>query len=287
VPTAGSGTRSNGSPPPGPGWIAIAALILAFVAITGRSARFLPVALPSAVIAVLLSLLVLQKARTSRNPAGAGQAAAALVIGAVALLLGLQTARSSSAAPEGPQPMGAVQAPAAPQGGLWPATTIPIVAEPLPVPELLRPESIRASRTAPANFDSRRNRVTYAADNVLDRDPTTAWRVPGKGIGQTLTARWNRPVHVTSVGILPGYAKRDPYSGVDRFLENRRVRAVRYRFSDGSSVHARLRDSRQVQRTRTDVVTTSVTVEILDTSPGPRRDFTAISELEIAGREAP
>ena len=269
--------------------VAGAALVLAFIATTGRSNRFLLVALPAAALAILLGLLVLRCARKTHDPAGLGQATAAIIIGAVALLIGLNTTRSTSAEADGGQHLagGAATAPPATQAGPWMgATTIAIVTQSPPEPSPLRPDSIAASMTAPPNVDSSGSRVTYAAGNVLDQDPTTAWRVPGTGLGQTLTARWSRRVQVTSLGLLPGYAKRDPYSGVDRFRENRRVRAVRYRFSNGSSVQVRFSDSPRLQRHEVDVVTSSITVEIISTTNG-RRDFAAISELAVTGREVP
>jgi hypothetical protein len=150
----------------------------------------------------------------------------------------------------------------------------------------LTPDRLLASATAPPGVDGSGQLVSYEAENLTDGQDETAWRVPGSGVGVTLRAEWDAPVLLTSIGLLPGYAKVDPVSGAKRFWQNRRVLAVRYRFDDGSAVDASFSQSPTLQPTAVQVTTRTVTVEITRTSPAPERDFTAISELSFEGAAA-
>jgi hypothetical protein len=128
--------------------------------------------------------------------------------------------------------------------------------------------------------------VTYEVGNLADGQNETAWRVPGSGVGVTLRAEWDAPVTLTSIGLVPGYAKVDPTDGSDRFWENRRVLAVRYHFDNGTVVDASFTESPDLQPTTVQVTTRTVTVEITRTTPSPERNYTAISELAFAGAGA-
>ena len=154
--------------------------------------------------------------------------------------------------------------------------------------ERLRPVQVQASATAPPGKDSQGSTVTYAAANVSDGDPETAWRVPGTGIGESLTLTFAVPVTVRQVAILPGYAKVDPVDGTDRFLQNRRVRAARLEFSDGSSMEVTFTAARALQPivVSPPQKTTFVRVVIREsTAPSAvdGRDFVAISEIVVLG----
>jgi hypothetical protein len=150
----------------------------------------------------------------------------------------------------------------------------------------LAPDRLVASASAPAGVDASGQLVTYEAGNVADGQDETAWRVPGNGAGVTLRAEWDAPVTLTSIGLLPGYAKVDPTDGSDRFWQNRRVLAVRYHFDDGTNVDASFTQSPILQPTAVQVTTRSVTVEITKTTPSQDRDYTAISELAFEGATA-
>jgi hypothetical protein len=147
----------------------------------------------------------------------------------------------------------------------------------------LVPAGVSASAVAPAGRDADGEPVHYRPRNVLDQDAATAWRVEGDGIGEALSFRWDRPVQLTWIGLLPGYAKRDPGDGTDRFRDNRRVLRVRYDFGDGTSVVQRFAERDAVQWTPVRARTSSVVVVILETTRGPRRDFTAVSEVAFLG----
>jgi hypothetical protein len=146
---------------------------------------------------------------------------------------------------------------------------------------------VKASATCVASpgVDGGGNRVTYRAGNMLDDDPTTAWRCDGDGRGVTLTMRLGDSTTIVAVGMIPGYAKTDPYDHIDRYAENRRISKVRWTFGDGSWIEQTLSTdpkSRRLQTLRIPKVTSNrVTVEILDSVPGSR-DAVAISAVELA-----
>ena len=89
--------------------------------------------------------------------------------------------------------------------------------------ELARDALAVASATAPDSVDDAGNPTSYGAEHVLDEDPTTAWRVEGDGSGATITVTLSGPARLTQVGLIPGYAKTDATSGVDRFAQERRI----------------------------------------------------------------
>jgi hypothetical protein len=163
-------------------------------------------------------------------------------------------------------------------------TTTQLVIDPAQVTQLglVNPS---ATANAPDGVDLSGNTVTYVAANTIDGDPGTAWRVEGDGTGQTLTFEFAAgPVYVTSVGLIPGYAKTDPVDGTDRFLENRRVRSVTWAFDGGVHHDQDFADSRDVQFIPIpDVLTTTLSVSITATTADGGRDFTPISEIVVRG----
>jgi TIR domain len=153
---------------------------------------------------------------------------------------------------------------------------------------LLRPASIQASSTAPASRDAAGTRVTFEARNVMDSDEATAWRAPGRAVGETLTLTFDRPVRIVRVGLIPGYAKIDPVDGTDRVFQNYIIQRVRYDFGDGSSQTQDLRPVKRIQFVELEnpVVTDQITFVILDTNDEADREYTAISEIEVYGNLA-
>jgi hypothetical protein len=145
-------------------------------------------------------------------------------------------------------------------------------------------DAISADCTAPPSRDSAGHKVTYVPENATDDETGTAWRCNGSAVGQKLTLRLGSEADVAEVGLIPGYAKTDPESGVDRYAENNRITRVRWTFADGVSVVQRLDpdpSSRAVQLLRVPrVVTDTVTLEILAVKRGPR-NTTAISEVAV------
>jgi hypothetical protein len=144
-----------------------------------------------------------------------------------------------------------------------------------------------ADVTAPDNADAAGNRVSYPAANVVDGDPATTWRAVGDARGRRLRVAFPAPRVVTAVGLVNGYAKRDPATGVDRYAEERRVLAVTWIFDDGTTYPQTLGDGvRGMQRLGVDPVrTTGVWLRIDATTPpgDADRDYTAVSEIELVG----
>jgi hypothetical protein len=147
----------------------------------------------------------------------------------------------------------------------------------------IAPVGAQASATAPDSTDAAGNPVSYGVANVLDGDPATAWRVAGDGVGMEIVLNLGDAFHVTSVGLIPGYAKVDPTTDIDRFVENRRVTSVQWDFADGSSVSQTFTDSPTMQWLDVDVTTTWVRLRILGTTEDGGRDFTPISDVAVMG----
>lgn len=146
-------------------------------------------------------------------------------------------------------------------------------------------DAISADCTAPPSRDAAGRKVTYGPANAIDDKADTAWRCGGTAVGQKLTLRMGRDVDVAEVGLVPGYAKTDPASGVDRYAENNRISRVRWTLGDGQSIVQQLDPdpaSRALQLLRVPRTTTdTITLEILAVTHGAR-DTTAISAIRVA-----
>jgi len=161
-----------------------------------------------------------------------------------------------------------------------------------PSPRPVRPvdvsstASVTASATAPPSTDVDGDRVVYDAANVLDGDPSTAWRAAGDGQGVELTLTLARPTVVTRLGLVNGYAKSEP--GYDGYAANRRLTDVDWVLGDGTVVaQDGLGRTTSVQTVPVDDVRTrTITLRLRGTTaPGQvdGRDFTAISEVRVVG----
>jgi hypothetical protein len=141
---------------------------------------------------------------------------------------------------------------------------------------------------APSSVDAAGNEIGYPPTSAYDGDLTTAWRCNGTGVGQTLALTFAEPVVVGELALVPGYAKTDPRSGVDRYAENNRITRVRWTFPDGTSVVQKLDGAptnRSLQAMRIKPVQAdSVTMEVLASVRGPRNTI-AVSEVQV-GRVA-
>ncbi len=141
-----------------------------------------------------------------------------------------------------------------------------------------------ASCESAPSVDSAGNRIRYAPSNTYDGDLSTAWRCDGDGVGQTLTLALPGSVEIGEVGLVPGYAKTDPRSGVDRYAENNRITRVRWTFPDGTSIVQRLDGSatnRELQSVRIPLTAADqVVVEVLASTRGARNTI-AVSEVRI------
>ena len=152
-----------------------------------------------------------------------------------------------------------------------------------PDARIILPVSAEASSTAEPAQNGCGQPVNYAASQMIDGSVETAWRAVGDGRGVKLTVVLPTPTKLTDVGLLPGYDKRDQCTGVDRFVQLRRVTMVRWTFDDGTSIEQTFTNARQVQSVPVSSTTTRVIVEILTASPPGELDYVAVSELTVTG----
>lgn len=150
----------------------------------------------------------------------------------------------------------------------------------------LRGAVVEASGTATPGVDDSGAPISYDASNLIDGDPATAWRVPGRGIGESITVSFPRACSLTSLDVLNGYLKSDPVTGVDRWAQNRRVSQVAWRAGDESGTRTLDFQSRSTQTlTIGPVEVTSVTLTIVGSAPDvTERDFVALSEVLVSQR---
>jgi LysM repeat protein len=183
------------------------------------------------------------------------------------------TTPATTAAPAGgPAPTTAAPARstttfAAPASGIVPRQT---------VPSCQAPDSEEADGTP----------IVFSPGNVLDRNPATAWRCEASASPKSLTFTFDQATHLTSVGLIGGYVKVDPLTGVDRFPQNHRVRQVRWTFDNATTVTQDLADARTMQTQAVDITATSVTMEILATYPPggeAPRDMVPVAEVQFIG----
>ena len=191
----------------------------------------------------------------------------ALALVVVLLLVALGWTADDGRRPEGDDPAGAAAVPAG---------------EPQ---EVAGDASVVVPATAPPNQDTEGNPTTYEAANLVDGRPATAWRMPGDGTGEQVTVTLPGETRLTRVGLINGYAK--SAGDLDWYAGNRRVLAVEWAFDDGTTVEQELTETRDLQTVDVDVTTTTVVLRLVAVSApgsGPSsRDFTAISELSLAG----
>jgi len=142
-----------------------------------------------------------------------------------------------------------------------------------------------ATCQAGSSVDAAGNPTTYEPAKAHDKNLSTAWRCDGSGAGERFTVTLPEETTVAEVGLVPGYAKTDPASGVDRYAENNRITRVRWRFDDGTTIVQRMKGDPADRSMRTlrlpETTTSQVVIEILASQPGARNTV-AISEIRIA-----
>ena len=140
-----------------------------------------------------------------------------------------------------------------------------------------------ASQTAPSSTDAAGNPVTYVPANVIDGNVQTAWRTPGDGRGQWVTLIFDNPIDVVRIGLIPGYAKTDPQTGANRFLQDRIIKAVAYQIPGLPNTTQTFRPLPVPQFVQLRATTSRITVKILATTASHGLDYTAISEIYVYG----
>jgi len=151
-------------------------------------------------------------------------------------------------------------------------------------PSLIREGvQVTASSTAPSSTDAAGNPVTYVPANVIDGNVQTAWRTPGDGHGQWVTLIFDNPIEVVRIGLIPGYAKTDPQTGANRFLQDRIIKAVAYQIPGLPNTPQPFEPLPVPQFVPLRATTSQITVKILATTAAGGLDYTAISEIYVYG----
>jgi hypothetical protein len=156
-------------------------------------------------------------------------------------------------------------------------------------PATVPPDTALAGCVSQPSNDAAGNPTSYEPALAVDGLTDTAWRCDGDGVGQTLEIRFGTPRTIQTIGLVPGFAKTDPYDGTDRYAQDRRIAAVQYTFDDGTTAVQRFDtdpNDRRVQSIEIpDVTTQRVVITILATVPGspvngqPAVDKVAVSEV--------
>lgn len=125
--------------------------------------------------------------------------------------------------------------------------------------------------------------TSYEAENMIDEDESTGWRMDGDGESQRVRMNLGGPTRISRVGIINGLDELD-CTGTDRYFEQRRFTSVRWVFDDGTDVLQTLDPAdRGLQTIDVDEITSRVSAVIGETEGGTTMDFTAVAEIEIKG----
>ena len=147
--------------------------------------------------------------------------------------------------------------------------------------------AIRSSATRPNSVDSCGKPTKYGPINVLDGTNDSAWMTVGDGGGQYLEFTLRDGVEISTVGLVPGYAKVDACSGNDRFTDMRRIAQVTWSFDGGEELVQDLDVDSPTMQTidlPAPVAATKVRMTIrATTDPGTAGfDFAPVSEVTLS-----
>lgn len=150
-------------------------------------------------------------------------------------------------------------------------------------PRLVTPAKVSVSCAAPPSVDGAGDKVTFGRRHLVDGDTATAWRCFGTGHGQRATLRFDRPVRVTRLALVPGWATRDAASGANRFTQNGAPRTVTW-ILGGRHVPQRLGKPRPGWSSvdlAAPVTVRKVTLRVGDVRNGRSRNTVAVSEIRV------
>jgi serine/threonine protein kinase len=128
-------------------------------------------------------------------------------------------------------------------------------------------------------------RRQHAPERAFDGDPMTAWNENdrGPGDGSWLSATFASTVPIARLTISTGYTAFHPRDG-DLFIQNSRLRRVRVRFDDGTTVDRSVPDGqRELVIDGLSVRSRTVRIEALSVWPGTRWADLCISEVVVEG----
>jgi hypothetical protein len=106
----------------------------------------------------------------------------------------------------------------------------------------LTPTQVNVGCQAPQSTDGAGDPVVYVPEQMLDGTMNTAWRCNGNGVGQVVTFGFPAGTTIAQIGLVNGYAKVDPASGMQRYSEYRRITQVTWTFANGTSFQQSLND---------------------------------------------
>ncbi|MBK6311785.1 MAG: hypothetical protein IPF42_14880 [Candidatus Microthrix sp.] len=157
----------------------------------------------------------------------------------------------------------------------------------------LAPASVSASNTRALTpkLACTGGSISYFADQLTDGTDLGWGASSSDGTGQYFDVSFDKPVHLSTVGITPGYLReaRRPSNDCEpasSFGVNRFVNAVEWTFDDGTSVIQRFEQRPEMQFMSVDAVTSSVRMTILETTRPPGADDdTVISEASFTGAQ--
>lgn len=185
-------------------------------------------------------------------------------------------------------------------GGSVPSSQpLPVSATPIDSPDKVwvTPASITGrcpdgSSSAPNGVDDSGRTTTFGPSNAIDSDSETAWRCPGAGGGE-LRFQMAEPTEVLDFGLIPGYAKRDPATGKDRFYQNHTVTEASWTFdlADGGQLTITQQigspspDGNYMRLSQPQKIVGG-TMRVTGTgNPGAERKFTPVSSLVVSNTD--
>lgn len=136
--------------------------------------------------------------------------------------------------------------------------------------------------------DAAGEQVDYRPEYAVDGDNQTGWQCDGDGVGQTLELDLGGTAMVTRVGLVPGYAKRDPLDDRDWYPLFRRLTEVRWHFDAGDPVNQQLDPDPEVRELQAlDLPqpreTSTLRMEIISSTGGDTADrrVIAVTDIEV------
>jgi hypothetical protein len=201
--------------------------------------------------------------------------------------------QGTTTAPQTRAPASTIAAPPAPKPAATttstaPTTTVTSTTQPA-ASAMVTPVRVSATATRPAVPELRcGGSNSFEPALLVDGDVHTGWGAgTGDGAGKSLTVAFGTEMHLTRIGLTPGYLRVAPRwdhdcAPVQAFEYNRFVAAVRWRFDDGSSVRQDFEREPTLQMIDVDVTTRTVRITILETEPTVDDD-TILSEAVFLG----
>ena len=155
--------------------------------------------------------------------------------------------------------------------------------------QMLPVQSVIVSASAPCSRDSQGEQTCYLSGNLIDQVDGTAWRTPFPS-NVWAEFQFGTETIVSTVMMIGGYDKVDPYDGTDRWCENHRPRDITV--SSGGKILTKqaLIDTRQPQiisllNEPATTIRISITSAYPPNSDCQFRPYLAVSQVEFYGKK--